>query len=180
MSPMTTERMTEGDAPPMPWSAVEERLVHPERPRTYWLATTRRQGRPHVMPLIAGWIDSALYFLTGLTSQKGRNLERDPRCVISTGSTSLPSIDIILEGEAVRVTESAELDRAVEFFSTVMEWPQLEVRDGLVHGPNAPTAGPPPYALFRFSPATVYGLPGMTGMEEFESSELPVPTRWRF
>jgi hypothetical protein len=40
-----------------------------------------------------------------------------------------------------------------------MGWP-LEVRDG-VFGPNAPTAGPPPYAVYELRPTTVFGLPGI-------------------
>ena len=28
------------------------------------------------------------------------------------------------------------------------------------------------------TPTTVFGLPGMTGMEQFDPDELPRPTRW--
>lgn len=164
----------------MPWSAVRERLSQPERPRTYWLATVDLDGSPHVMPLITAWIDGSLYFLSGLGTRKGSNLARDPRCAITTGSTTLPSMDIILEGEATRVTDADTLEHVVQFFATTMEWPQLEVRDAFVHGPNAPTAGPPPYALFRFTPTLAFGLPGMTGMDGLDPSELPVPTRYGF
>jgi hypothetical protein len=89
-------------------------------------------------------------------------------------------MDIILEGEATRVTDADTLEHVVQFFATTMEWPQLEVRDAFVHGPNAPTAGPPPYALFRFTPTLAFGLPGMTGMDGLDPSELPVPTRYGF
>jgi hypothetical protein len=60
-----------------------------------------------------------------------------------------------------------------------MEWP-LEVRGDKVHGPNAPTAGPPPYTVFQVAPSTVFGLRGLTGMEQFDPADLPRPTRWRF
>ena len=47
-----------------------------------------------------------------------------------------------------------------------------------VSGPHGPTAGPPPYAIYRLEPTTVFGLPGMFGM--FESDQSHEPTRWQF
>lgn len=162
-----------------PWSLAEERLRNPERPRTYWLATVGSDGAPHVMPLIAAWLDDALYFLSGDETQKGRNLAHEPRCVVATGSTTLPSLDLVLEGRAERITDEATLRRVVEAYGTQLEWP-LEVSDGGVTGPNAPTAGSPPYAMFRLVPTRVFGLPGMLGMEQFDPGDLPRPTRWDF
>jgi nitroimidazol reductase NimA-like FMN-containing flavoprotein (pyridoxamine 5'-phosphate oxidase superfamily) len=162
-----------------PWATAEERLENPERPRTYWLATVRDDGRPHVMPIIGMWMEGAFYFVSGERTRKARNLAREPRCVVVTGSTTLPSLDLILDGVAAIVTDEAELGRVTEAYRTRMEWP-LEVRDGRVHGPNAPTAGPPPYAVWRITPWSVTGLPGMTGMEQFKPEELPRPTRWDF
>ena len=161
------------------WLVAQERLETPEKPRTYWLATVRPDGRPHLMPIIGMWFDGALYFISGDTTRKGRNLAGDSRCVIATGSTTLPSLDIIVEGDARPVTDEATLARVTDVYRTKMEWP-LEVRGTKVHGQNAPTAGPPPYTIFRLTPSTVFGLPGMLGMEQFEPGELPSPTRWRF
>ena len=162
-----------------PWVTAEERLENPEKPRTYWLATMRDDGRPHVMPIIGMWMDGALYFVSGERTRKARNLAREPRCTVVTGSTTLPSLDLIVDGVAAMVTDEAELDRVTEAYRSRMEWP-LEVRDGRIHGPNAPTAGPPPYAVWRITPSMVIGLPGMTGMEQFAPEELPRPTRWDF
>jgi hypothetical protein len=58
-------------------------------------------------------------------------------------------------------------------------WP-LDANGDKVDGPNAPTAGPPPYTIFRMVPDKAFGLPGMYGMDKFEQSELPKPTRWDF
>jgi hypothetical protein len=63
-------------------------------------------------------------------------------------------------------------------YGSKMEWP-LEVRDRGVFGPNAPTAGAPPYAVFELMPTTAFGLPGVAGMERAGSLRF-VPTRWRF
>ncbi len=162
-----------------PWSLALERLSNPEKPRTCWLATVQQDGTPHVMPLITAWLDDALYFLTGEHTQKGRNLAHEPRCVLAMSSTALPSLDLIVEGRAERITDEKEIRRVTELYSTKLEWP-LEVTDGGVTGPNAPTAGPPPYAMFRLAPTTIFGLPGMLGMEQFDPEQLPRPTRWDF
>jgi hypothetical protein len=162
-----------------PWSLVEERLENPERPRTYWLATVRPNGAPHLMPVIGMWLDGALHLVIGPGTRKGRNLAAEPRCVIATGSTTLPSLDVILEGTAERVTDADELADLADVYRTKTEWP-LEVTDGGVTGPHAPTAGPPPYAIFRITPSAIFGLPGMLGMEQFDPDELPRPTRWDF
>jgi nitroimidazol reductase NimA-like FMN-containing flavoprotein (pyridoxamine 5'-phosphate oxidase superfamily) len=161
-----------------PWSLAEERLGNAEKPRTSWLATVQPDGSPHVMPLITAWLDGALYFLSGDETQKGRNLAHEPRCVVAMSSTTLPSLDLIVEGRAERITDEDHLRRVADHFGTNLEWPTLEVTDGRVTGPNAPTAGPPPYSVFRVQPTTIFGLPGMHGMEQFDPEELPRPTRW--
>jgi hypothetical protein len=174
-TPVEERALTDAEA--TPWSTADERLANPERPRTYWLATVRPDGRPHLMPIIGLWMDGRLYFVCGEATRKGRNLLADGRCVVATGSTRLPSLDLILEGDAAPVTDDATLRRVTDAFVSRMEWP-LEVRDGHVHGPNAPTAGAPPYAVFGMTPATAFGLPGMYGMEEGRPNLGP--TRWKF
>ncbi len=77
----------------VPWSWAEERL---EGARNYWLCTTRADGRAHAAPVWALWLDGVLWFSTDPSSQKGRNLVRDPRAVVH-----LESGDdvVIVEGE---------------------------------------------------------------------------------
>ena len=65
-------------------------------------------------------------------------------------------------------------------YDSKLHWP-LEVRDGGVVGPNAPTAGPPPYAVYALTPTTIFGIPGVAGMEEgIGPADAFNPTRWRF
>ena len=177
--PVAATSLGEDDAAASPWALAEERLANPEKGRTYWLATVRADGRPHVMPLIGLWFEDAFYFLTGAGTRKGRNLAGDPHCVITAGSTALPSLDIIIEGDARKVTDETPLRRVTEAFGSRLEWP-LEVRGDAVHGPNAPSAGPPPYSVFQVIPELVFGLPGMLGMDQFDPADLPRPTRWEF
>jgi Pyridoxamine 5'-phosphate oxidase len=173
------ERSLTGDtSATTPWNFALERLENPEVPRTSWLATKRPDGRPHLMPLNAFWIDGALHIVAGEGTQKARNLAADGRCVIATSSTRLPSLDLVVEGRADPLTDPDAVRHIAEFLRE-HGWP-LEAKGDKVHGPNAPTAGPPPYTIFRIVPSKVFGLPGMYGMEQFDQEELPKPTRWEF
>ena len=160
------------------WELARDRLANPEDARTCWLATTRPDGRPHLMPVIAFWIDGAMHIVAGEGTRKGRNLSADGRCVVATSSTTLPSIDIVIEGRAEALTEDGDVRHLAEVLNE-KGW-QLEAKGDKVFGPNAPTAGPPPYSIFRVVPSKVFGLPHMYGMEQFDPSELPRPTRWDF
>ena len=50
---------------------------------THWLATTRPDGAPHVMPVGAVWLDGAFYFTAGPATRKAKNLAHNPRCAIA-------------------------------------------------------------------------------------------------
>ena len=167
-----------GETRTTPWEMARERLANPEVPRTCWLATARRDGRPHLVPVIGFWIDGAMHIVAGEGTRKARNLEGDNRCVIATGSTALPSLDLVIEGAAERLRDEETVRRIADFLNS-NNWP-LEVKGDKLYGPHAPTAGPPPYTIYRIVPSKVIGLPGMLGMEQFDPSELPRPTGWDF
>ena len=95
---MTQERVPESEqslvgdeSETTSWDLARERLANPEDSRTSWLATTRPDGRPHLMPVIAFWIDGAMHMVVGEGTRKGRNLSADGRCVVATSSSTLPS-----------------------------------------------------------------------------------------
>ena len=177
-APQTEEPMLADQPGTTPWTLAHGRLASPEPGRTSWLATVRPDGSPHLMPIIAFWIDGAFHFVVGEGTRKGRNLAADGRCVVATGSTTLPSLDVIVEGRAEPIEDAATIARLAETLKS-NNWP-LEARGDQVYGPNAPTAGPPPYSIYRMVPSKAFGLPGMLGMEQYEQSELPKPTRWEF
>ena len=176
--PEGAQSLIEPDAETTSWEVARERLANPEQPRTCWLATTRPDGRPHLMPVIGFWIDGAMHVVAGEGTQKARNIAEDGRCVIATSSTTLPSLDIVIEGRAEPITDAAVV-RDVAAFLGENNWP-LEAKGDKVYGPHGPTAGPPPYTIFRIVPSRVFGLPGMTGMEQYDPADLPKPTRWDF
>jgi hypothetical protein len=177
-APLDEEPMVDDQPDTTPWALARERLANPAPGQTSWLATVRPDGRPHLMPIIAFWIDDAFHFVVSEGTRKGRNLAADGRCVLATGNTTLPSLDLIVEGHAKPLDDEAAVKRIAEMLSG-KNWP-LEARDDQVYGPNAPTAGPPPYSIYRMVPSKVFGLPGMLGMEQSDPGDLPKPTRWKF
>jgi hypothetical protein len=177
-APMREQALVGDESATTSWDLARQRLADPEEQRTNWLATVRPDGRPHLMPVIAFWIDGAFHFVAGEGTRKGRNLTAESYCVIGTQSTTLPSLDIIAEGRAMPITDDDAVRRIAERFNS-NGWP-LEARGNEVHGPNAPTAGPPPYRIFRMVPSKAFGLPGTLGMDQFDPADLPKPTRWDF
>src|SRR3989440_12668763 len=77
----------------LPWKWAEDRL---KKSREYWIATTRPDRRPHVMVIWALWFDGALYFSTGSTSVKARNLAKNPYCTMCSDKAAEA---VIVEGK---------------------------------------------------------------------------------
>lgn len=61
------------------WSDVEARLV---AARQYWMATTRPDGRPHVVPRWGVWVDGRLWYDGALTTVHARNLAHNRACTL--------------------------------------------------------------------------------------------------
>jgi Pyridoxamine 5'-phosphate oxidase len=56
------------------WASVEQRLIDSLH---YWLATIRRDGSPHVVPMDGIWHDDGCYFGGDPVSVHVRNMRRD-------------------------------------------------------------------------------------------------------
>lgn len=95
-------------AAPTPWSTARDEL---SAARTYWLATVRTDGRPHVTTIAGAWLDGAVHFMTGATEQKARNLAGNPRVALTTGCNGWDGLDVVIEGEAVAVDDADRLAR---------------------------------------------------------------------
>jgi nitroimidazol reductase NimA-like FMN-containing flavoprotein (pyridoxamine 5'-phosphate oxidase superfamily) len=121
------EGFSQPDATARPWAEVVEVLSAAEM---FWLSTVRRDGRPHVTPLPAVWLDGALHFCAGSAEQKVKNLDADQRCVLTTGTNQLRSgLDVVVEGAAARVTDDARLHELAAIWKSKLDWP-YEVADG--------------------------------------------------
>ena len=99
------------------------------------------------------WLDGDVYFTSGPGTRKARNLAANPACTISA---KLETIDMVFEGEAVRVSDGATLERLAERCREA-GWP-VQVEGDAFRGPfSAPSAGPPPWHLYRFTFHTAVG-----------------------
>ena len=137
------------DATLTPWAEV------------YWLATVR----PHVTPVLSVWLDGALYFCTGQSERKAKNLARNSHCVITTGCNALnEGLDLVVEGEAARVSDEARLQHVADTYESKYGW-HFTVRDGTFHGDGGNVA-----LVYEVPPTTAFGF----GKGKFSQ------TRWRF
>ena len=92
----------------------------------------RADGRPHVTPLVAVWLDDAIYFATGPGEQKAVNLRTNRNVILTTGCNEWErGLDVVVEGEAVQVMDESVLERLAEAWATKWDgrW-QYEVHDG--------------------------------------------------
>ncbi|MEU0937372.1 pyridoxamine 5'-phosphate oxidase family protein [Embleya sp. NPDC005971] len=101
------------DARATPWASALAVIGAAE---VFWLSTTRPDGRPHVTPLLAVWSLGAMCFTTGGRERKAQNLDRNPRCVLTTGTNALTGVDVVIEGVASVVDGRSERERAVADF----------------------------------------------------------------
>ena len=165
-------RFSSEDAAAGTWAEVRRRL---EAAEVYWISTVRPDGRPHVTPLLAVWVDGGLFFCTGPDERKAKNLERNPRCVLTTGCNALgEGLDVVVEGEASRVTDDARLGRVADTYLSKYgdDW-RYAVRDGAFYHDPGSLRGEDPGAawVYEAAPAKVFG---------FGKGESYSQTRWRF
>jgi nitroimidazol reductase NimA-like FMN-containing flavoprotein (pyridoxamine 5'-phosphate oxidase superfamily) len=145
------------------WAEARERL---ESAELFWVTTVRSDSRPHITPLLALWLDDALYFCTGPTEQKAKNIAGNPHCILMTGCNALhEGTDLVVEGDATKVSDDAKLRRIADAYVSKYgeEW-RFEVGDGAFHH------GPGEAWVFEVAPVTAY---------TFAKGEYS-HTRWRF
>src|SRR5262245_31613416 len=98
LSPTTTfdPEYSSPSASAIDWSSGQRALGSAQ---IFWLATVRPDGRPHVTPLIAVWLDDRLYFATGDEERKAKNLAESAHCIMLTGmNTWNDALDVVVEG----------------------------------------------------------------------------------
>jgi hypothetical protein len=148
-------------SPLLDWAPIQARLAAglsqapgtggPDR-HTCWLATINPDGSPHVTGIGALWADGCWWFETGRDTRKGTNLARDSRCTLSVAAREF---DLIVEGEAALVTDAATVaDLAARWAAA--GWPARTDDTGvaLTAEFSAPSAGPPPWHVYRLTPRT--------------------------
>jgi general stress protein 26 len=132
--PVTTldPRFSDPDAAPTSWDDAVRVL---EAAQLFWITTVRTDGRPHVTPLVAVWLDGRIHFTTGATEQKAVNLRSNPHTILNTGCNDWDrGLDVVVEGDAVPVTDDLTLQRLADAWRTKWNgsW-QFEARGGRFH-----------------------------------------------
>ena len=166
--PTNTTNLDRYGNKPLLWSRARDLLAKSgETPTTFFLSTTDPDGRPHAAGVGALWHDGDLYIVSGPQTRKTKNMIRSSACALSV---SLSGLDLVMKGKAAKVEDLALLTTVTKAFHDG-GWP-AEVKDGRIVAPySAPSAGPPPWDLYRFTFDTVVGV---AGVEPYGA------TRWRF
>ena len=137
--------------------------------KIFWISTVRPDGRPHVTPLIAVWLGNSIFFSTGPTERKARNLAENPNCILTTGDSAMDAgLDVVIEGTAVRVRDRATLRRIGDANEAKYgsQWRFDVGEDGST---NAGEQGQ--VLVFEVAPSKVFG---------FGKGDPFSQTRWRF
>jgi nitroimidazol reductase NimA-like FMN-containing flavoprotein (pyridoxamine 5'-phosphate oxidase superfamily) len=146
-------RFSDQDAVATDWDETRRALEDAE---LFWIATVRADGRPHVTPLVAVWLDDAIYFATGFGEQKAVNLRTNQNVILTTGCNEWErGLDVVVEGKAVQVVERSVLERLAETWETKWDgrW-QYEVNEGgFRHEANADAV-----LVFAVKPAKVFAF----------------------
>ena len=125
-----------------------------ESAELFWVCTVRPDGRPHVTPVVAVWAGVAIWFSTGTVEVKFANLRANPHVVLTTGCNQWDGgLDVVVEGEAVQVTDDAVLSRVAGAFAPKWDgrW-QWTARGGCFRGPD----GSGEAMVFSVTPVKVY------------------------
>jgi hypothetical protein len=165
-------RFSSPDAVAMSWNDVDAELDGAE---IFWVTTVRPDGRPHTTPLIAVWIDGALYFGTGPGERKERNLRENRHCSLTTGCNAFrDGVDVVVEGNAERILDDETLGRVAERIARKYGW-RFEVAGDALRE----VVGPEPEAESRSAPTFVFRLSPVNVFAYGRSGSFSA-TRWRF
>lgn len=163
--PTTTldARYSSDQAEAMPWPEAVAKL---EQAELFWVSSVRVDGQPHVTPVVAVWMEGALYFSSGRQEQKSRNLAANPHCSVTTGCNKWnEGVDIVLHGVVEIVQDLSHLQRVADVFFAKYgsDWAFEVADDGTFNGPEGAL-------VYRLEPKQVLGF----GKGQFTH------TRWDF
>ena len=169
LEPVDTRNLDRYGYDALPWSRVEDALgpgtATPDV--TWFLGTVHPNGRPHAAGVGPMWHDGVLYFTSSPAAAKARDLAGNPDATLSA---RLAGIDVVFEGRVARVTDAATLEAVAARYRD-SGWPAEVEGDAFTAPFSAPSAGPPPWSLYRLDVARVFGV---------ATTEPYGATRWQF
>lgn len=101
----------------LPWTEVEARLAEA---RNYWVASVRRDGRPHTRPVWGMWFEDRLVLSIGGGYWMERNLAAHPD--VSVHLEEAEGLVAIVEGTAHAVDDIAWKQRAIDGYNEKYSW----------------------------------------------------------
>ena len=138
-----------------PWSWALERL---EKSHNYWIATSRPDGRPHLMVVWGIWWRDAFWFSTGPRTRKAKNIAAQAHCVIGTEKAYEA---VIVEGIPEEIKDRTQ-------------WKQVAERYDQKYGGNIlPMLESSGGNVYRVRPQTVFG------QDENAPNFSETATRWK-
>jgi general stress protein 26 len=134
----------------LPWKWAQAQL---SKSKEYWIATTRKDGAPHLMIVWGLWMDNAFFFSTGKNTRKAKNLAANPHCAIGSQDAAQA---VIVEGQVTTWDDAAGLKK---LFAAYKKKYKYDVSD----------MGEP---FYRVTPSVAFGL--------IEKKFPKTATRWKF
>jgi hypothetical protein len=95
------------------WASVRAEL---EAATVYWVASTRPDGRPHVMPRDGLWLDDTWYYGGSPKTVHNKNIEVNPAVAMHVGDGMKATI---VEGESHFVKTSQEVGKQLAEMNNV-------------------------------------------------------------
>jgi Pyridoxamine 5'-phosphate oxidase len=138
------------------WSWAVERL---EQSHNYWIATSRPDGRPHLMVVWGMWWRDAFWFSTGRGTRKANNIVASPRCVIASEKADEA---VIVEGIAKETSDHALWKEIIQIYNRKYG------------GDIAPLLEKSNSTIFRVEPQVVFA------QDEHAENFTESVTRWTF
>jgi hypothetical protein len=168
--PAATKNLDGYGNPALPWKRASDALnATGKKNDTWYIGTTDPDGRPHAAGVGALWHDDQLFFTSGDGTRKSRNLAANPAASMSI---SLDGIDLVFEGPAERVTDGPTLEAVADRYRDDGDgWPVKVDGDALTAAFSAPSAGPPPWKVYRLAFEKVFGV---------ATAEPNGATKWSF
>jgi hypothetical protein len=140
----------------LPWKWAEAQLG---AARTYWMATTRSDGRAYTRPVWGIWLDAVLYISIG-APLAAQNLARTPAATVHLESGTNV---VILEGVAEAVTDPSLVAHIISAYEAKYLWKWL---------PND--------QLYAFRPQVGFGWLSADNGLDGGAVFLGTTTRWTF
>ena len=101
----------------------EDRETFLQEPQIAVLATLGPNGQPHAAPIWYLYEDGVFIMLTGITSQKARDIEREPKVTLVVDRRTLPYYAVMIQGRAElgpTPSEDVRLRLAIRYLGETM------------------------------------------------------------